>query len=134
MPHSPRVFAGRVWLLESGTGQLQTVDPATGQRTTVAALPGFARGLAFHGPYAFVGLSKVRESNLFGGLPITGQQIDLRCGIWAIDLRSGAVAGYMQFEAGVEEVFAVEVLTRRFPEVVGFQQDTIQGAFVLPRP
>ena len=133
MPHSPRVHGGRVWVLESGTGQVQTVDPDTGQRTVVAGLPGFARGLAFRGPYAFVGLSKVRESNAFAGLPITREGADLRCGIWVVDLRSGAVAEYMQFEAGVEEVFAVEVLPgSRFPEVVGFQQDTVRGAFVVP--
>src|SRR5205823_7093080 len=28
MPHSPRVYAGQVWVLDSGTGQLQVVDPA----------------------------------------------------------------------------------------------------------
>jgi uncharacterized protein (TIGR03032 family) len=133
MPHSPRVAGGRLWLLESGTGELQTVDPAAGTRTAVARLPGFARGLTFWGRYAFVGLSRVRESNLFGGLPITARGEELRCGIWAVDVPSGEVAGYMQFEAGVEEVFAVEVLPgTRFPEVVGFQQDTVSGAFVVP--
>jgi uncharacterized protein (TIGR03032 family) len=135
MPHSPRVYGSRLWILESGTGQLQTVEPASGRRTAVAALPGFVRGLAFHGPYAFVGLSKVRESGTFGGLPITGRGIEPRCGIWVVDLRTGGVAEHLQFEAGVEEVFAVEVLAgTRFPEIVGFQQDTVHGAFVRPAP
>ena len=53
MPHSPRVHSDRVWVLESGTGQFQTVDVQTGRRTVVAELPGFTRGLAFAGPYAF---------------------------------------------------------------------------------
>ena len=133
MPHSPRVHMCRVWLLESGTGQLQTVAPETGQRTVVAELPGFARGLAFAGPYAFIGLSKIRESNMFGDLPITKKGITLQCGIWVVDVRNGAIAQFMQFEAGVEEIFAVEVLAGlRFPEIVGFQEDTIQGAFVIP--
>ena len=36
-------------------------------------------------------------------------------------------------EAGVEEIFAVEVLAGvRFPEILGFQADTIQGAFLVP--
>src|SRR5439155_4277799 len=60
MPHSPRLHDRRLWLLESGTGQVVLVDPATGRRRTVAALPGFTRGLALCGPYAFVGLSKIR--------------------------------------------------------------------------
>src|SRR3954453_18756308 len=54
MPHSPRWHDDRLWLLESGTGQLVLVDPATGRRQSVAELPGFARGLALCGPYAFV--------------------------------------------------------------------------------
>ena len=55
MPHSPRVHQGRVWLLDSGTGRLVTVDPATGEVQAVAEQPGYTRGLALHGSYAFVG-------------------------------------------------------------------------------
>jgi uncharacterized protein (TIGR03032 family) len=133
MPHSPRWHDGKLWILESGTGQLQTVALETGKRTLVAQLPGFARGLAFFGPYAFVGLSKIRESNMFGNLPITAQGMELQCGIWVVDVRSGQTVQFMQFQAGVEEIFAVEVLAGpRFPEIVGFQQETIQGAFVVP--
>jgi uncharacterized protein (TIGR03032 family) len=133
MPHSPRLYADRLWVLDSGTGALQLVDPASGRRETVVELPGFTRGLAFFGPYAFVGLSQIRETSQFGGLPIAARRPELRCGIWVVDLRSGRIAEFMQFEAGVEEIFAVEVLPSiRFPEVLGFQQDTIQGAFLIP--
>lgn len=133
MPHSPRLHAGRLWVLESGTGRLQTVALDTGRHTTVAELPGFTRGLAFFGPYAFVGLSKIRETSTFGNLPIAAKGMDLRCGVWVVEWRTGRVAQFMQFEAGVEEIFAVEVLAgARFPEIVGFQEDTIQGAFVVP--
>jgi uncharacterized protein (TIGR03032 family) len=133
MPHSPRVYAGHVWILDSGTGQLQVVDVARGKCETVAQLPGFTRGLAFFGPYAFVGLSQIRETAQFGGLPIAERRQDLRCGVWVVDFRTGRVEQFMQFEAGVEEIFAVEVLSGiRYPEVLGFQQDTIQGAFLIP--
>lgn len=133
MPHSPRLHGGKLWVLESGTGQLQTVALDTGKPTVVAELPGFARGLAFCGPYAFVGLSKIRERSTFGNLPVAARGIELQCGIWVVDLRSGQVAQLMQFLAGVEEIFAVEVLAGfRFPEILGFQQETIQGAFVVP--
>src|SRR5262249_25970224 len=59
MPHAPRWHAGRPWLLESGTGRLIPVDPTPGRREAIAELPGFARGLALGGPYAFIGLSKI---------------------------------------------------------------------------
>ena len=47
---SPRWHDGRLWLLDSGTGQLALIHPADGRRQMVAELPGFARGLAFAGP------------------------------------------------------------------------------------
>src|SRR5436305_7144226 len=46
MPHSPRVYGGRVWMLHSGAGQLVLVDPASGRAETVTELPGYTRGLA----------------------------------------------------------------------------------------
>ena len=66
-------------------------------------------------------------------MPIASKGIDLQCGIWVVDVRSGQIAEFMRFEAGVEEIFAVEVLAGcRFPEIVGFQEDTVHGAFVVP--
>ena len=55
---------------ESGTGSLGFVDLAAGRYESVAALPGFTRGLDFHGNLAFVGLSQVRETAVFSGIPI----------------------------------------------------------------
>jgi uncharacterized protein (TIGR03032 family) len=69
MPHSPRWHDGRLWLLESGTGQLVLVDPATGRRQRVAELPGFARGLALSGPFAFVGLRNTAQGHHWRGSP-----------------------------------------------------------------
>lgn len=133
MPHSPRWHAGKLWVLNSGEGELQVVDPKTGQRDTVARLPGYTRGLAFHGHHAFVGLSKIREKAEFGGMPIETSVQSLQCGIWVVDLQSGAAAEFMAFEAGCEEVFAVEVLPGiRWPAIIGFKQDTINGVFVVP--
>ena len=62
MPHSPRWHDGRLWVLESGKGGIGTVDLATGRYDPVAQLPGFTRGFDIIGPYAFIGLSQVRES------------------------------------------------------------------------
>ena len=47
------------------------MDVTTGRYEAVAALPGFTRGLDFVGDLAFVGLSQVRESAVFSGIPIT---------------------------------------------------------------
>ena len=70
MPHSPRWHDGRLWLLNSGAGELLRADPRQGQADVVCQLPGYLRGLCFRGPYALVGLSKIREKHIFGGLPV----------------------------------------------------------------
>ena len=68
MPHSPRLHDGRLWLLNSGTGELGFVDPSAGRFEPVAFCPGYARGLAFVGDYAVIGLSLARENRTFAGL------------------------------------------------------------------
>jgi uncharacterized protein (TIGR03032 family) len=133
MPHSPRWHDGRLWLLESGTGQLVLVDRATGRRQRVAELPGFARGLALVGPYAFVGLSKIRQTSAMDGVPLAERREQLQCGVAVVDLRSGCVVALLEFQTAVEEIFDVQLLPGlRFPEVIGFQQETIQHTFVVP--
>jgi uncharacterized protein (TIGR03032 family) len=133
MPHSPRWHGGRLWILESGTGQLLQIDPATGRRQTVAELPGFARGLALSGPYAFVGLSRIRDTSAMDGVPLAERREQLKCGVAAVDLRSGEVVAFLEFQTAVEEIFDVQLLPGlRFPEVLGFQQETIQHTFVIP--
>jgi uncharacterized protein (TIGR03032 family) len=136
MPHSPRVHDRQLFVLDSGRGLLCTVDERSGRRTTVAALPGYARGLAFAGRIAFVGLSKIREKDLFGGLPIAeshGEE-QRKCGVAAVDLRSGQVIAFLWFEAGCTEIFDLRVLPgMRWPTVVGFQDETLDGIMVAPR-
>ena len=133
MPHSPRLHEGRLWLLESGTGQLMSVNVANGQRQPVAELPGFARGLAMCGPYAFIGLSKIRATSAMDGVPLAQRREQLKCGIAVVDLRSGAILAFLEFLSAVEEIFDVQLLpSLRFPEVLGFQKETVHHTFVIP--
>src|SRR5438445_9648385 len=133
MPHSPRWHDGRLWLLESGNGRLVRVDAASGRWQTVASLPGFTRGLALYGPYAFVGLSKIRATSAMDGVPLAERREQLQCGVAVVDLRSGQNIALLEFQTAVEETFDVQRLTGlRFPEVVGFQKETLQHTFVVP--
>ena len=59
MPHSPRLYQNRLWLLNSGSGEFGYVDRERGVFEPVAFCPGYARGLAFLGDFALVGLSKL---------------------------------------------------------------------------
>ncbi len=121
MPHSPRVRNGQLFVLNSGLGNLSHVDLNTGRLEQVEAVPGYTRGLAFHGQFAFVGLSRIRETNVFGGLPISERRDELCCGIAVIDMTSGRTVATFRFLSGVEEIFAVDV-------VPGFMNLAIGGA------
>ena len=133
MPHSPRWHADRLWVLESGKGELATVDPESGEVQTIAELPGFTRGLAFAGPIAFVGLSMVREGRAFGGLPITAGAAERQCGVYAVDTDSGTVLGFLSFADGVEEIYDLELLEGlRFPEIAEPDSHAARLAYVVP--
>jgi uncharacterized protein (TIGR03032 family) len=134
MPHSPRLHGGRLWACESGAGTLGVVDPARGKYEAVIAVPGFTRGLAFAGRFAFVGLSQVRESAVFSGIPITERlpEEERTCGVAVVDLFTGAIVGLLRFETAVQEVFAVAVLSRRFPELVNDNDTMLANSFVVP--
>jgi uncharacterized protein (TIGR03032 family) len=110
MPHSPRWHDGNLFVLNSGMGRLERVDPATGQREAIAVVPGYARGLAFHGDLAFVGLSRIRETAIFGGAPIAAYHDQLKCGVGIIELSTGNTIATLQFANGVEEIFDVQTV------------------------
>lgn len=108
MPHSPRVGHNRLWVLNSGLGELMMVDISSGQMEAVVSLPGYPRGLALAGQFAFVGLSKARETATFGNLPISDRT--LKCGVAIVDLQAGKQIGLLEFQSGVDEIFDVQVL------------------------
>jgi len=133
MPHSPRWYRDRLWLLESGAGTVGFVDPTSGLYRPVAECPGFTRGLDFHGPLAFVGLSQVRESAVFGGLPLTERVDERCCGVWIVNIETGQTLAWVKFEDAVQEVFAVQILPGvRYPDVIRDDHDLLAGTFVLP--
>jgi uncharacterized protein (TIGR03032 family) len=133
MPHSPRWHDGRLWLLESGKGTLSVADLEAGSVETIAELPGFTRGLLFAGGLAFVGLSQVRETATFGGLPLMERLDERLCGVWAVNPRSGQTVGFLRFEELVQEVFDVAWLPGvSYPEIPEEASDAASQSFVLP--
>ncbi len=132
MPHSPRWENGRLWLLESGTGTVGLVDVENGRYEPIASLPGFTRGLDFCGPYAFIGLSQVRETAVFNEIPITDRLTERTCGVWVIDTRTGQTVAFLRFEDAVQEIFAVQVLPgRRYPDLINTDDSLLDDSFVL---
>jgi len=131
MPHSPRWHDGRLWLLNSGRGEFGVVDPAAGRFTPVAFCPGYARGLAFVGKYAVIGLSRPRHNQTFEGLELEDrlQEKDAkpRCGLIVIDTLTGNNISWLRFNHTVEELYDVAVLEGvRQAEAIGFKGEAIE--------
>jgi uncharacterized protein (TIGR03032 family) len=133
MPHSPRWYQGKLWVLESGEGSLAVVDLERRAWQTVAQVPGFTRGIDFVGPLAFIGLSQVRESAVFSGIPLVQRLRERTCGVWVVNIETGKTVGFLRFEAGVQEIFAVQILRGiRFPELLEWNDQRLAHSYVLP--
>jgi len=132
MPHSPRWYDNRLWVLESGRGALCTVDLKTGERTDVARVPGFCRGLDFVGPVAFIGLSQLRGTTPFTDIPITDDNSDRLSGVWVVHIGTGKTIAFLKFTGGVQEIFAVQAVPGvLFPEIV-HEGELLATAYALP--
>ncbi|MBN3957411.1 TIGR03032 family protein [Nostoc sp. NMS8] len=134
MPHAPRFYQGKLWLLNAGTGEFGYID-SDGVFQPVTFCPGFLRGLAFTGDYAIVGLSKPRDKT-FSGLKLdenlVNKNTEPRCGLMVIDLKTGQVAHWLRLEGGMTELYDVQVLPEiRCPQVLGFQTQEIQQLITL---
>jgi len=132
MPHSPRWHDGNLFVLNSGMGRLERVDLATGHREAIAAVPGYARGLAFHRDLAFVGLSRIRETAIFGGAPIAAYHDQLKCGVGVIELSTGNTVATLQFATGVEEVFDVQTVPGARCPTFGGSPGDVDEVWLLP--
>ena len=108
MPHSPRMYQGVLWVLNSGKGELITVDPNSGNQEMIVVLPGYTRGMAIVGKYAFIGLSKIRETAIFGNLPISDRFDELKCGIAVVDLQTRQMISCLEFKSGIDEIFDLQ--------------------------
>ncbi len=132
MPHSPRLHTdGRLYVLNSGTGEFGRVDLASARFEPIAFLPGYGRGLCFVGQHAVIGLSEPRENRTFAGLALQErlerERVAPRCGLMVVDLRTGDIAHWLRIQGVVRELYDVTALPgRRNPSMIGFRSDEIR--------
>ena len=126
MPHSPRSYRERLWVLNSGRGEFGYIDLATGKFEAVTFCGGYLRGLTFWRDYAIVGLSKAREQT-FSGL-VRDDRLALKgaeafCGLQVIDLKTGEILHWLKIEGIITELYDVAVLPGvRYPGCIGLQE------------
>lgn len=131
MPHSPRVTAQGLYLLDSGRGMIVSVDPASGATTDIAFCPGFLRGLAIHEGHAIVTVSLPRDG-AFSGLALQ-DELSRRdgepwCGVCVVDLRSGDLIEWIRLDGGIKELFDVAVIAETAcPMALGIHSPEIQS-------
>jgi uncharacterized protein (TIGR03032 family) len=130
MPHSPRLADGKLWVLNSGSGELGEVDLAKKTFRPRVFCPGFVRGLAIHGRCAFVGLSKPRYKR-FEGLKLDDKlratDSEPWCGVQVIDLDYGTCVEWFRIDGAVAEIFDVTVLPGvTCPMSLGFASNEIK--------
>lgn len=111
MPHSPRVYKNELYVLLSASEELIKVDRTTGEKTTIAKIDGFIRGLSFYKNYAFVGVSKLRKSHTFGDLPIAKKK--LLAGVVIVDINTGKKVSELLYEGELEEIYDVHFIPNK---------------------
>ncbi|MEO1392648.1 MAG: TIGR03032 family protein [Cyanobacteria bacterium J06634_5] len=131
MPHSPRWYQNKLWVLNSGAGYLGTVDLSNGTFEPMTFCPGYMRGLSFVGDFAIVGLSLPRNNKTFSGLPLDAElakrDAEPRSGLQIIDLRTGDVVHWLRIEGVIEELYDVVALPGvKRPMALGFKSDEIR--------
>ena len=129
MPHSPRWHGGRVWLLQSGTGEFGYVGPSGFE--AICRLQGFARGLAFIGDHAVIGLSRPRLDKTFEGLELnerlTEAGLNAICGLAVVNTKSGALEHLLELSGPVRELYDVQFIPfARKPQAIGLVANDIK--------
>jgi uncharacterized protein (TIGR03032 family) len=104
-PHSARLHRRRLWVANSGYGELVLCELPSERFRVVARLPGWTRGMCHRDGIAFVGTSRVlpRFRHYAPGLDARRS----RCGVHAVELRTGRVLGSLLWPAG-DQIFAIE--------------------------
>ncbi|TNE42674.1 MAG: TIGR03032 family protein [Alphaproteobacteria bacterium] len=129
MPHTPRLYDGKLWFVEAGRGWFGYIDPQSGKFEHVCWCPGFLRGLRFFGKYALLGTSLPRNE-VFAGLPLDDmlkeRNAEPECAIFGIDLETGEIAFKIGITGSVTEIYDLIVLeSTRQPMMIGIENEEI---------
>jgi uncharacterized protein (TIGR03032 family) len=113
-PHSPRLYNGDLYILNSGAGEFGRIDLNTGHYDCIAFVGGYGRGLSFIDDYAIFGISKPRNEGYIPNFPLHDRLKSLnlvdRCQLIAVNLKSGAVIQGITFEGAAREFFDTVVI------------------------
>lgn len=132
MPHSPRLYQNKLYVLSSATEELLLIDPENKTSESIIKVDGFIRGLSFKGDYAFIGTSKLRKSHTFGDLPIANKKIN--SGVIVVNLKTKEKIGEIIYGDDLQEIYDVHVLDgKRRPNILNFPMSEKHRAMITPQ-
>ena len=106
--------------------------PGASRAEEICALPGYLRGLTFVGDTALVGLSQIRETQIFGGMPVAARHPHLLCAVALVDIRTGRRRGLLEFTSGCTELYDLRFLPQiRRPNVLNLEREAARQAIAL---
>jgi uncharacterized protein (TIGR03032 family) len=114
MPHSPRIYNDKLYILESAAGKMIEIDRETGKKHERINFGSFIRGMCLIDDYIFVGISKIRSGK--GGSLFDKLQVDEStsfAGIAAIKLSTLETIGQLKFSSGVTDIYNIKKLPNK---------------------
>ena len=135
MPHSPRLYRGKLWILNSGTGEIGWIEPG-GRRMTPPSTcsPSAPASCAGSPSTANMPSSGCRSRAIerFEGLALdkklTETDSEPWCGVQVIDLDSGACVHWFRIDGPVGELYDLGVVPGVVrPMALGFATNEILG-------
>ena len=131
MPHSPRLYDGRLWLLNSGDGRIRRRRSGRWHVYAGLLLSRLCTGSRLHRP--------LRRHRIVTAAPqpdlcrlalddrLSEKDAVARCGLLIVDIDNGNAVEWLRFEHTIDELYDVAVLPRvRAAEAIGFKSDEIQ--------
>jgi uncharacterized protein (TIGR03032 family) len=132
MPHTPRLYDGRLLLLLSATGEIVAMDTSTGKYDVIKKVPGFIRGMTRQGEYLFVAQSRIRKkSSAFRHLEIADDATS--AGFTVLHLPTASIVAEFRYQSSVDEIYDIEVLPGlRRPGILNPEKKDHHNALTLP--
>jgi uncharacterized protein (TIGR03032 family) len=137
MPHSPRVWNGQIYALDSGRGWVIRIDPETGKKEDIAFCPGFLRGMTVWNGFAVATISLPRDGT-FTGLELDEalrkRDGDPWCGVLVINLKTGDIVEHIRLDGAIKELFDVAVIPGAVcPMAIGIDSPEISSMITFDR-
>lgn len=109
MPHTPRLYDGKLYCLLSAAQELVCIDVETGKYDVVAHIPGFVRGMDRIGDYLCIATSKLRKnSSTFRHLQIADAAD--KATITMLHLPTASIVSRLEYQMSVDEIYDVQLL------------------------